>query len=306
MTREAWLVECVGTFSVVSLWKVGNSGVAGEGGQPSRGVWGGTILGNDALIVANEVIGSGGGAACHLVYPTRTDVDAAVSLLGASAVIGVGVEEGPLTRSLCLEDPSGKRRWVMSRIPSGTSMPLGPIVGDLVYADCYPELVEVLNDQAPAIQESIPIYANLSSIESVACAPRLIFRPAVVQASLAGGHEKDGALDLAKSLLERTGANKAFVTMGAGGAVLAVRNDAWHCQAPPIEGNSSALGAGAVFSSWAIRGMFAGREGVELLDYAITHTAERLKMRRGELHWKDDLGKFDLAMPGERGGFEKA
>jgi hypothetical protein len=228
------------------------------------------------VIVTRELRQCGLGATCCLIDPTVADLALVSSNLSPSAVSAVGEHEGELTRSLCLEHTNGQRTWVFSRFiqPNGV---LGDITGDLVYLDFYPELSDFLNAGVRCVDTTrVQIIVNLSALCSIADLRSLAFTPSAVQTSVPDNITTDESLDFATQLAEKTGARRAFVTMGHRGAALAEGSNSWYAAAPATVARSF-LGAGAVFSSKVITGSLQGLNCRELLDFSVRQTAARLQ-----------------------------
>lgn len=269
-------MECIGSLAVVSLWEINNL----EGFPFYRqGKWGGSVLGNDAVIVACELRDRGFRTRCKLLDPTDADLDCAMALLGSDSVVAVGGHRGEQTRSLCLEDSARQRSWIFSRMPS-PSMALGPIVGDIVYVDYYPEFIDFLDEHLQhANREERLIVVNLSTITSVEAIPRLKLKPSVVQASAPINLTLDAAGVLAVELVRATSAERVFVTLGERGAVMAIGHSTWYAK-PEVTEDRSFLGAGALFSSEMIVGLARGLDQDSLLQWSVRQTALRLESWR--------------------------
>lgn len=269
MTRNPWSVECVGTSALISHWRTGESLHIG------CGEWRGVIPGNDAVIVTNELRKRGLNSKCRLLDPTSADLKSVRLALTPSQVVAVGGGHGRRTRSLCLEDSAGERKWIFSRHPSPIKE-LGVINADFLYVDHYPELADYLNKNLRDITEKIPlVMVNLSSITPGGKAPTLAFEPSIVQASISSAVALSGAFKAAKWLRRTTGARMSFVTLGVRGAVLEAGGDAWHFAVPPKQ-PEGIMGAGALFSSEVILGLPQRLDGEELLRWAVIATARRL------------------------------
>jgi hypothetical protein len=266
-------VECIGSFADVSLWEIDNP----IGSSSSNlGKWRGSVLGNDAVIVARELHNCGVNAKCHLLDPTDSDLVAVSSVLGPDAVVAVGGRAGEVTRSLCIEDEVSRRSWIFSRVPapSGT---LAKMDSDFVYVDYYPEFIEFLNQHLQHLESTARrVIVNLSALSPSREIPSLTIRPLIVQASVPRDVSVSEAIKFATQLREITAAQKALVTMGPRGAVLAIGTESWHCDMSSSE-NKTILGAGAVFSSEVIIGISKGLDQLELLESSVRSTALRLK-----------------------------
>jgi hypothetical protein len=274
VTPDSWTVECVGTCALVSLWQAEDLPIKTSF---TLGKYGGSILGNDAVIVARELTARGINAKCRLISPSVADLALLRSRLCPSAVSAVGeCDDDELTRSLCLEHSSGQRSWIFSRLlqPNG---PVGRIDADVVYLDLYPELIEFFNRSLESIALGrLACFVNLSTVADVAAIRPLTFVPSIAQASILGKVEKDESLNVAARLLGKIGARQAFVTMGHRGAALAEGSKTWYATAPFTK-TKSVLGAGAIFSSNVITGSLHGLSGRELLEFSVRETAARLQ-----------------------------
>jgi hypothetical protein len=257
----------------VSLWEVHH--LPGSNSQ-ELGIYRGSVLGNDAVIVARELREHGLPATCCLLDATSADVALIKSRLPESAVRVIHEEEGDLTRSLCLEGAEGQRSWIFSR----RIEPHGEVCrpdARLVYIDYYPELAEFLDKSFEEIDPNLyELFVNLSLLRDLGDFPPLRLRPSVVQASVNAAITTEKCLDVAARLIRHTGARAAFVTLGHRGAVMAVGTHVWHC-APRLAGVKRTLGAGAVFSSRVIVGMLRGLTCSELLEFSVRQTAARLQ-----------------------------
>jgi len=211
-----------------------------------------------------------------LLDPTSADMALIGSVLPPPTVSAIGLKTGESTRSLCLEDPSGRRRWVFSRLPE-PGAELGEISANAVYVDYYPEFVEYLNrNLVHHVMSSAQVIVNLSAISSIRDVPRLVVKPSVVQASISRDLTFDEAAAFAIELGEVTGAQKVLVTQGARGAVLAIGKETWHSHSP-ARLDRSILGAGAVFASEVILGLLEELDRDQLLEWAVRRTALRLE-----------------------------
>lgn len=272
MKRNAWSVECVGTSALISHWQTWKS--VGDL-RVCRGEWRGAISGNDAVIVAHELKKRGLISKCRLLDPTSADLKSVRLALTPSQVFTVGGGYGRRTRSLCLEDATGERKWIFSRIPSPLKE-IGVTNADFLYVDYYPELADYLNNNLKDISEKIPlVMVNLSSITPRGKAPTLAFKPSIVQVSVSSAVELRGAFRVAKWLSRTTGARMSFVTLGVRGAVLETGGDTWHFAVTPKQ-PEGIMGAGAFFSSEVIVGLSQRLDGEELLRWAVIGTARRL------------------------------
>jgi hypothetical protein len=241
----------------------------------SLGQWGGSVVGNDAVIVAHRVKEKGTAVRCILVHPTNADLQTAKRLIGWK-VSGVGICRGTLTRSLCMEDVNGSRKWVVSRVvrPSGDLRIGGTTI---LYLDYYAELRNFLNRANRQILAShSSVFVNLSDISTLTDVPRLTFTPNVLQASITAASSRDEAFRLCARLLDLTGTKYVFVTMGHRGAALATPAGMWFVE-PTSASKATVLGSGAVFSAEAIAGLLQGIEGEELLEQVVRNTAVSLQ-----------------------------
>lgn len=273
MNRNRWAVECIGSASFVSLWEI-------EGPITSSsanfGKWGGSILGNDAVIVARELSAYGFRARCRLLDPTDADLTFVASGLGADSVVAVGGERGGRTRSLCLEDDVGRRSWIFSRLPKPNEE-IGDFDADVVYVDYYPEFIEYLNRQRRQLERTAPILVlNFSALSTLDTLPQVGIAASILQASLPRNVTSKEAAAFAVRLAGATGAHKVFATMGANGAVLAMNNETWH-SVPVVRRIRNGLGAGAVFSSQVIVGLSDGLDEEALLEWSVGQTSRRLE-----------------------------
>lgn len=273
MTRKAHMVECVGSSALISHWQIVDSS---SRSLARLGHWRGSVLGNDAVIVARQLKDLGLSSMCRLLDPTSADLKYVSSALSPFSVVAVGGNRGIRTRSLCLEDTDGKRSWIFSRLPSPQGE-IGEIAAEILYIDYYPEFADYLNQHLVGIEDRVPlVIVNLSAITPTEEVPHLEIRPVVVQASVLGTVSLDEAVALAKRLIEKTGAAKAFVTMGVRGAVLATGEEAWYA-AVDSRGTKNIMGSGAIFSSEVIGGLSRGLDRKELLDSAVARTTGLLE-----------------------------
>jgi hypothetical protein len=271
VTPEISWVECIGTFSIVTYWRLVDGGMRnglrlGRRREP--------ILGNDAFIVAGHLNAGGMRATCRLLDPTGADMKRAASVLGKDNVVSTGVRQGRRSHSLCIEEADGVRTWVVSRIPEPQDN-LGDTSADLVYADFYPELSLYFNHELPRLGR-VPAFINLSSLLRAKTIPSLAINPLVVQASAGSATSIGEATDLALRIGDKTKAKKVFVTQGAGGAVLATGECSWHSM---VKGGSAAriMGAGARFSAEVIMGLARGLDREALLQWAVEMTSLKLR-----------------------------
>lgn len=272
MSPDSQAVECVGSFALVDLWQVDTS-ISSQ--SVSLGTWGGSVIGNDAVIVAHELRSRGVNARCRLLDPTSADIALISSVLPPETVLAIGRKTGETTRSLCLEDALGHRRWVFSRLPEPNG-DLGEIKADVVYIDYYPEFVGYLNRSLAHLRVNNQlVIVNLSGITSMADVPPLVMKPAVTQASISHDPSIERAAWFALELAKVTNSRRAVVTMGARGAVLAMGKTTWH-SVPKVISGKTILGSGAVFSSEMIIGLLEGLDGDELLEHSIRQTGSRL------------------------------
>lgn len=276
MRFDRWSVDCVGSAALISFWEVGSA----VGFSSARlGRYGGSIIGNDAVIVTRELRDRGLNARCRLLDATDSDIKLVTSILDDDSVTAVGGLRGELTRSLCLEDAAGLRRWIFSRIPE-PSGDLGEISASVLYVDYYPEFVEFLNHQLKHLDSNgQQVVVNLSAIATISDLPPLALKPSIVQASIPNNLPLDEAAIFAVKLIEATGAKKAFTTIGARGAVLAIGDKTWHADAP-VSSCKGIIGSGAVFSTEMIVGLSSGLDGDELLKWSVSRTALRLQSWR--------------------------
>lgn len=242
------------------------------------GTFRGSILGNDAVIVARELSEHGIEVKCWLLDPTSSDVALVKSILPEDSVRGINEEDGALTQSLCIEDSSGRRSWTFSRRLR--------IEGDvestdaaLIYADYYPELVEFLNHTMVRFKaDGCDTFLNFSALRDHSI-PQLPFRPSVIQISADFADRIEDAMRFASRVAVETGAEIVFVTMGYRGAVCASSSKVFHfTEKASYQG--SILGAGALFSSVVIRRMLDDIDFSELLESSVKETAVRLQSWR--------------------------
>lgn len=273
MTRKVHMVECVGSFALISHWQIVDSS---SQSLARLGHWRGSVIGNDAVIVARQMKDLGLSSMCRLLDPTSADLKYVSSALSPFRVVAVGGNRGIRTRALCVEDADGKRSWIFSRLPSPQGE-IGEIAAEILYVDYYPEFADYLNQHLVGIEDRVPlVIVNLSAITPTDEVPHLEIRPMVVQASVLGSVSLDEAVALARRLIEKTEASRAFVTMGARGAVLAIGDEIWHAVVCS-RGARSIMGSGAIFSSEVIGGLSRGLDRKALLDSAVTRTAGRLE-----------------------------
>jgi hypothetical protein len=261
---------------MVDLWCVRTSASIP---RVSFGRWGGSVIGNDAVIVAHRVKHMGMAVSCVLIQPTNADLKIASRVIGGN-VVGIGTCRGALTRSLCIEGANGSRRWIMSRhlSPSGDLESRGATI---LYLDYYPELREFLNRAAKKIRASdSSVFVNLSDTSTIADVPRLPFAPTVLQASIGTASSRKEVFQLCSLLRERTGTKYVFVTMGQHGAALETSAGRWYSK-PPVAAKASVLGSGAIFSAEAIVGLLRGVRGHELLEQVVRNTAASLRANEG-------------------------
>jgi len=269
-------IVCVGTFAIVDLWSVRNNGHIP---YMSLGQWGGSVVGNDAVVVAQRIKHEGMAVTCILIQPTDADLQVARRAVGAK-VVGVGTCPGMLTRSLCLEDADGSRRWVVSRHvrPSGDLEIHGAAI---LYLDYYPELRGFLNRATRQVRAGHScVFVNLSDISSIAGVPRLPFTPTVLQASIGTVRPSKEAFRLCSQLRERTGAEYVFGTRGYHGAVLDTPAGRWSSKCT-VGAKVGVLGSGALFSAEVIAGLSRGLKGQELLELVVRNTAASLQANEG-------------------------
>jgi hypothetical protein len=270
------MVECIGTSAAVSLWQIEN---LPRLKTQQLAKYRGFVMGNDAVIVAHELLSQGISASCCLLNPTSADVLAVRNYLGADRVRVVDESVGARTQSLCFEDTTGARYWLFSRThsPSGS---LGQLTADIVYMDFYPELFDFF-DQARNSAElaRCTTIVNLSLVRDPTQIPELSFRPSVIQASVLEEVNPSDSLNFARRLLDKSEADMAFVTLGARGATVACRSEGWHVPAQSVL-QRTILGAGAVFSSSVAVGMVQGYSCRELLEFSVVRTAKRLQLWR--------------------------
>jgi hypothetical protein len=240
------------------------------------GIWRGEVIGNDSVIVANQLRIHGWTITCHLLNPTENDVTMVQSILGTLAVQSVGRQKGGRTRSLCLEDEQGNRRWVFSRIPA-PSQKLGKLCADITYVDYYPEFVNYLNKHLKQMKlKNKIVFVNLSAISSISTIPTLSIKPHIVQASISRDSSTDEAIELAKQVAQVTRAQNVFITMGSNGAVLSTGRFSWFSPAPHSMAKSI-LGAGAFFSAEVIAALQEGLVRDALLHQSVQRTSLRLE-----------------------------
>jgi len=269
---EPWAVECVGTIALISYWQVRERGVLDS---PISGRWCGAVLGNDAVLVARALSKAKTDARCLLLDPTSADLKRAVTVFGRDRVRSVGGERSSLSRSLCLESPDGQRRWILTRSPAPKD-DIGQLNADLVYVDYYPELSEYLNQQLVGMDERLRFMVNLSWLSASEEIPILAIRPVVVQASIGEATSIKEAAAYAAKLAEKTGAERAFVTLGARGAVLAVGDAAWHVGTKSRR-VGRVMGAGAMFSTEVVIGLANGLDREELLESAVRNASLKVQ-----------------------------
>lgn len=278
MQPSRWQIECIGSYSDVSLWQVER---AVGNGSVGLGTWGGSLAGNDAVIITQELRKRGFHARCHVLNPTVADMRLLEAVLGNDGVVAVGCEGGERTRSLCMEDLSGRRSWVFSRLPAPTT-DLEGIGSDIVYVDCYVEFVEYLNAQLQRLrQDRKVLFLNLSTLTPSSDFPRLNVKPDVLQASISSAFGPEEITEVGSRLFESTRAERIFITMGARGAALVMRNATWQ-HASRLVVPKSVLGAGALFSAEIISGLLAGIDQRELLEQAVDRTASLLHVRTND------------------------
>lgn len=266
-------IECVGSCSVVSLWEVQR--LPGDGSQ-ALGIYRGSVLGNDAVIVARELRRNGLSATCWLLDATSADVALMKSVFPKDAVRVVHEEKGELTRALCLESNDGQRSWILSRRIEPRDEVWLP-TARLVYIDYYAELAESLDKSFGKTDANVcEVFVNLSLLHDIDDLPPLRLRPTLVQASVNAVTTTDECLDVATRLIRHTGARIVFVTLGSRGAVMATGTDVWHC-VPPLVKIKQTLGAGAIFSSRVIIGLLRELSCKELLEFSVRETAARLQ-----------------------------
>ncbi|MEY2485631.1 MAG: hypothetical protein QOH39_1279 [Verrucomicrobiota bacterium] len=272
MPPNQTLFECVGSVSLASLWTAKNLSCVPFS---TTGNWEGSLLGNDAVIVAAELQAAGLLVNCHLLNPTDKDFEFASEAIARSRISAVDQQSGCITRSLCIEDASGVRNWIHSRVPRPKS-PLIPFTGDYLYLDYYPEFVEFFNKQIwqRLCRDQVTV-VNCSAINDIGALPTLSFKPCVVQASVPQSLSTNNASILAREVLNRTSAQEVFLTRGECGAILAIPENTWVLQAPRIH-RGPILGAGAIFSVALLLGLGKGLDQEALLDWCINETAERI------------------------------
>ena len=264
-------VECIGNISEVTLWIID---IPSNFPFISFGKFGGSILGNDAIIVSKYLLTQGYSIKCQLLDPTYEDIDSAINILGANTIIIVGGSSTKsLTRSLCIESLSGTRSWVFSR-RLNLQAPLYHTSAEIIYIDYYPELQAYLDNQLKYIVNTKQtVYFNLSTFNN--SIPNLPIKPTVVQVSCSSGIDQEEASVLALRLLKQTKSDKVVVTLAKNGAVLAKDGISWHCK-PSVNLNGIILGAGALFSSEMIIGLLNGYDNAILLEWAVGNTAKKL------------------------------
>lgn len=266
-------IACIGSVAHVSLWEVRSWE---EHRAWALGRWAGSVLGNDAVIVATVLADLRMHPTCYLLNPTNVDVRHVAERVGPHNVVAVDEEPGELTRSLCLEDHTGRRTWVFSRVPKSPA-DLGRVRESFVYADYYTEFIGVLNSNLYRLSGSSDrLVLNVSAVLDLNANIRLPFRPTVLQASVGTAVSIDDATAYATRLVTSTEAQRVFVTMGSRGAVLATSNGCWH-SVPHTQMSESVLGAGAIFSSQVIRGLVDDLDGEVLLQRSVECTAEYLE-----------------------------
>jgi hypothetical protein len=261
-------VECIGTVTQVQLWVVHTLGLPPFS---SLGRNGGIVLGNDAVIVAQHLLGYGYVPRCQLLDPTNADLISINSVFDEDHIVRIlGDANGGLTQSLCLETQSGQRSWIFSRYPIPRES-LRDLTANWVYVDYYPELREYLDLELGRVVCGQQLYVNISSISAEI--PRFPLKASVIQGSCSLSDADASALAL--QLLDDSTAERVVLTLGAEGAVMAMGNQVWHC-VPQTTREESILGAGALFSSQMIIGLHQGRDGRALLDFAVRNTAGKL------------------------------
>jgi hypothetical protein len=145
----------------------------------------------------------------------------------------------------------------------------------MVYVDYYSELRAYLDVELPrAVEPGLPIFVNLSSVTQNI--PSFPFKAAVVQASVGSSLTEADALALASRVRESSQAERVVLTLGAKGAVLAMSDGAWHCS-PGRSSERPIIGAGAIFSSELIAGLFKGLDHDLLIHSAVQNTAQKLR-----------------------------
>ena len=265
---------CFGSFSIVDLWVA--EGLFGSA-PVLLGSKRNTVVGNDAVIVARELVDLGHDVTCRLLGPTEADVATASAWLRPGRVDGGLPIAGGLTRSLCLEDKGGSRHWLFSRIPA----PVGTvprISADFVYVDYYSELRPFLDKQlAPMVDAGLRVFLNLSELGGYGGGiPRMNWRPRVVQGS-ASNLDASTAREVVCEMRDALGAERAALTLGGRGALLTSGDTVVEVSAPPIEAGSTILGAGAVFSAHFIEALLAAALDDEaLLRMVVARTSDRL------------------------------
>lgn len=265
-------VECIGSFAHLSFWTYDDELFSSSA---SLGRYRGSINGNDAILVTQELRTHGVKAKCRVLNPTDSDMKLIASTLDPDGITAFGQQSGERTESLCLQNSIDQRIWVFSRVPKPQGY-LGEVVADFLYIDYYPELVEFLTLNVERLEGGEHTIINLSAITPSVNVSRLKLRPSIVQASVTTLITPDDSLSLAKRLLHDTGGQMVFVTMGARGAVLAERDgEAWHCDASVLQ--RPFIGAGALFSSAIILGLQKGLHRHDLLKWSVTQTATRLR-----------------------------
>lgn len=266
-------VTCIGTCAMISLWRVGDRPFS----TPSdTGVFCGSLLGNDAVIVATELGRIGLRSGCCLLNPTNEDVIAVNVSVSPQRVIVIDKEIGKLTRSLCLETRNGVRHWLFSRVCHPVT-PIPNLEDGLVYVDYYPELAKYLSgEENVALLNERRVFANLSSVSDLSSVPPLPFSPFAVQLSVSPERSTQEVCDCAHQLLTRLRSHMVFVTMGQGGAVAASASGVFYLPPSTIL-PASMLGPGSLFSSNVIHGITQGYGVHELLEFSMRQTATRLQ-----------------------------
>ena len=272
MPLDQTLFECVGSVSLAALWTADDLKSVPFS---TTGRWEGSLLGNDAVIVATQLQAAGLLVNCHLLNPTNEDFQRAAKLITRKRIAALDPQPGIATRSLCLENASGERNWIYSRMPRPKS-PLAPLMGDYLYLDYYPEFVEFFNNQSwLSLCRGQVTVVNCSAIHDIGALPAISFKPCVIQASVPDTLPTDKATTLAHEVLKQTSAQKVFLTRGARGAILATSKETWMAK-PPTVRVGSILGAGAIFSVALLLGFDKGLDQKSLLDWCINETAERI------------------------------
>ncbi|MFZ1685529.1 MAG: hypothetical protein WAU88_15535 [Candidatus Zixiibacteriota bacterium] len=271
MLTSAPSITCIGSFAIVDLWMVSD--------WPRspfilRGNWGGQVIGNDAVIVTRNLLSQGCDAQCLLLDPTEADIKTVNDALGLNAVIPIGRSRiREQTRSLCIENGSGERSWIFSRIPEPKSS-LSLIKAKVAYVDYYPELHQFLDKELmTALGAQQIVLFNVGTRPQDA--HKLSQFSPIIQISAPKDLSQSEAMSLALRVLTESNASKVVVTLAEHGAVLAAEGMAWYCL-PRVKSDRNIIGAGAEFSSEIIMGLLQGYDGEALLQLAVNQTAAKL------------------------------